>query len=295
MRKVEDYDRYHRHIQAWAKRDIDNLVVKGEPGFGKSWAAKTVLEGQPHHWFSARQSPLFVYRELCDQPDWPIVFDDVASLLRSADFVDMFKNLCEDGVATLRWGTTTAKLEGRPNTFRCSSPVLVLLNGIPEKNSDVRAILDRCDNIEFAPTKAQVIAYMRAYFPEDAEIIDLLAELPVLASMRALTKARRWKKADDLNLHEELLSEFGAPDGVVTLINIMEKHPKKEWCRRFVETTTLGERTYRRHKAIAEDLLAARKSPDACPIDRLKPVFPATDGREENGHSDTGFSFRLPA
>ena len=289
MRRVETYERYHRHILAWAKRDIENLVVKGEAGFGKSWAAKTVLDGHPHHWLSAKQSPLFVYRELCDHPDWPIVFDDVASLLRSAEFVDMFKNLCEDGVATLRWGTTTKLLEGRPNSFQCASPVLILLNGIPKNNADVRAILDRCDAIEFTPTKAQVIAYMRAYFPEDAEIIDMLAELPVLASMRALTKARKWKNAGDLNWHEELLSEFPPPQGVIPLMDIMERFPKKEWCRRFVDATGLDERTYRRRKSIAEDLLAARKSPDVCPIVRLKPVPPPspTDGGDENGQSDT--------
>lgn len=294
MRDIDNYDRFHKHIRAWAKREISNLIVLGEPGFGKSWAVETVLEAQPHHWFSAKVSPLFVYRELCDHPNWPVVFDDVGSTLRTAEFVDMFKNLCEDGVSTLRWATTTKLLEDRPNSFRCSSPVIVLLNRLPEKNADVQAILDRCDGINFVPTKAQVIAYMMTYFPEDTEIINLLAQLPVTASMRALKLARQWSSSTEVSMNVELLSEFGAPEGVVAVLDIMAKYPKKEWCRRFVETTPWGERTYQRHKLIADDFLNARKFPDACRIVRLKPVQPSKPD-DDDRQSDTGFSFRVPA
>ncbi len=294
MRDIDSYDRFHRHIRAWAKREISNLMVVGRGGFGKSWSVETVLEHLPHHWFSAKVSPLFLYRELCDHPDWPVVFDDVGSVLRNAQLIEMFKNLCEDGVSTLRWATTTKLLDGRPTSFRCSSPVIVLLNRLPEKNEDVLAILDRFDGINFVPTKAQVIAYMMTYFPEDAEIINLLAQLPVTASMRALKFARQWAGSTEVNMNVELLSEFGAPKGVVPLMDIMAKYPKKEWCRRFVETTGLGERTYQRHKLIAEDLLDARKSPDACRIVKLKPVQP-TKPDDDDGQSDTGFSFRVPA
>ena len=124
-----------------------------------------MLEGQPHHFFSARQTPIQVYRVLCRNPDWPVVFDDVSALLRDNNFVGMLKNLCEDSVKTLRWGTTTASREDLPTSFQCTSPVLILVNQIPLKNADVAAVLDRCDNITFAPTKSQVIAYMREYFP----------------------------------------------------------------------------------------------------------------------------------
>ena len=49
-------------------------------------------------------------------------------------------------------------MNGREKEFTHSSTVLILLNKIPEKNPDVRAILDRCDSIGFEPRKSEVIA-----------------------------------------------------------------------------------------------------------------------------------------
>jgi GH24 family phage-related lysozyme (muramidase) len=59
---------------------------------------------------------------------------------------------CEDGVATIRWGSTTAKLKGRPTSFKYTSPVITLLNRVPEKNPNAEAAMDRCHNIERAQT-----------------------------------------------------------------------------------------------------------------------------------------------
>ncbi len=113
-----------------------------------------------------------------------MVFDDVSSLLRDKTFLDLLKSLCERGVATLRWGTDTPKLGGRPKSFQCNAPVLILLNRIPARNPDLLAVMDRCHNFEFKPSKSQVIAYRREYFPADGELIDLLADLPVMPSVR---------------------------------------------------------------------------------------------------------------
>ena len=102
----------------------------------------------------------------------------------------MLKNLCERGPATIRWELSTPKLEGRVTSFKCTSPVLILPNTLPAKNPDLLAVLDRCHNFEFLPTKVQVIAYMREYFPNDGKLIDLMEELAVMTSLRTLMKAR---------------------------------------------------------------------------------------------------------
>ena len=120
MRKVDTYDRFHRHIRAWVARRIDCLVVLGKPGIGKSWAARTAVGDRPCHSFSARQTPIEVYNRLYDHPDWPVMFDDVPALLQDHIFVDMLKNLCETGGKTIRWGTTTDRLQGREKSFDCT-------------------------------------------------------------------------------------------------------------------------------------------------------------------------------
>jgi hypothetical protein len=275
MKKIETYRRFYNYVLAWQAREIDSLVVLGKPGLGKTWAAKRVLANTPHHWFSARQTPLQIYREICDRPDSPVVFDDVSSLLTDNNIVDMLKNLCEnEGVKTLRWGSTTAKLEDRPTSFQCMSPVLILLNRMPARNPDVTAVLDRCHHFEFEPTKPQIIGYMREYFPGDAAIIDMLEELSVMPSVRTLQHARDWAKSTHLDLHEELLHECGVPAEVNVLIDIMARHPEREWCARYVEATGKTERTYRRHRKMADQMLACRRREKACPDVRLDPPPP---------------------
>ncbi len=258
MRKIDTYDRFSRHILAWNHGEIDSLLVAGRGGTGKSHSYKELLPEGSYHLFSARKSPIQVYTELYDAPNMPVVFDDISALLKDNNFLDMLKALCETGKKTIRWGTTTAKLEGRDTSFVSTSQVLIVLNRMPDKNEDVRAVLDRCDAIEFAPTKAEVLARMRVVFPDDSDLIDLLAELPVLPSLRTLVKAKQWARSRYLSLTEELFAECGVPEPVVRLIEIMQECRESEWCQRYIAVTGLTDRTYRRHKAIATEIISCR-------------------------------------
>lgn len=271
MRKVTTYDRLHRHVRAWVDGEIDSLLVMGRAGTGKTHAYRNAMGSCSYHLFSARQSPLQLFCDLYDAPDRPVVLDDVSSLLTDNNFVDMLKGLCETGRKVIRRGTTTSKLDGRPRSFVCTSRVLIVLNRIPEQNPDVRAILDRCDAIEFAPTKAEVIARMRQVFPSDGPLIDLIAELSVLPSLRTLIKARTWARSRHLDLLEELFDECGVPPPVSALVNIMRTSPEDQWCRRYLAETGLTDRTYRRHRSIALELLDCRRSGDECPNVRGQP------------------------
>lgn len=209
MRKITTYERFHRHVAAWVDREIDSLLVLGSAGVGKSHAYQAALGNRPYHRFGGRQSPLHVYQMFCDRPDIPVVLDDIAALLRDNTFRDLLKGLCETGRRVIRWGTTTSKLEGRPQSFVCTAPALIVLNRMPPRDPDVAAILDRCDAIEFAPSKAEVIGRMWEIFPDDGSLIDLLAELPAVPSLRTLVKARKCQKSKHLNLIQELLDECG--------------------------------------------------------------------------------------
>ena len=260
MRVINTYDRFHRHIRAWADGHIDCLLTLGDPGFGKTSSYEHVLGNRPYHQFRARKSALQVYCDLYDAPTLPVVLDDVGNLLKDDNFIDMLKSLCETGKKTIRWGTTTPKLGERKKQFSCTSTVLIVLNRIPEKNADIRAILDRCDTIEFRPTKTEVMARMRDIFPDDGHLIDLLAEQPVMPTLRTLIHARQWARSDHLDLLEELFAECGVPKPISDLVDIMHAHPRGEWCSRYIAVTGLTDRTFRRHKAIASELLSCSKS-----------------------------------
>jgi len=256
MRTIETYERFHRHIRAWAAGEVDCLLVAGTPGTGKSHSYQGVLGNRHYHQFSARKSPLRVYCDLYDDPTLPVIFDDISALFKDDNFVDMLKSLCETDRKIIRWGTTTSKLDGRKCSFVCTSPVLIVLNKIPDRNPDVKAVLDRCDGIRFKPTKAEIIARMREIFPNDGYLIDIMSELPVLPTLRTLVKARRWAQSEHLDLLEELFGECGVPEPIRDLIEIMRAHPEPEWCGRYLSKTGLTDRTYRRHKVLACEVLA---------------------------------------
>lgn len=265
MRLVKTYDRLHRHVRAWADGEIESLLMLGRPGTGKSHAFRDTLGQDQYHLFSARKTPVQVYVELHDSPSLPVVFDDVSALLRDPNFLDMLKNLLETGPRTVRWGTSTPLLEERPQSFVFTGRVLIVLNRMPEEHPDVMAILDRCDCIEFDPPKPSVIARMRDIFPEDGELIDLLAELPVIPSLRTLVKARQWQQSQHLDWREELIAECGVSEGVGALLDIMQSGPEAEWLGRFTAATGQTDRSYRRHRKIADQVLACRASEDRCP------------------------------
>ena len=290
------YERFYRYMKGWAFRSIDSLIVVGTPGVGKTFTAKKLLRGRPHHWFSAKQTPLEIYTHICDAPRIPIVFDDVAALLRDKTFLDLLKNLCERGTSTLRWGTNTHLLEGRPTSFRTTAKVLIFLNSLPKKNEgDLAAVLDRCHHFSFEPDKAQVIAYMREYFPDDRKLIDLMETLSVRPTLRMLGKIRDLDDGieDGGSLYEEVASIFGVPDAVVTLIDIMERFPEDEWCKRYMEATTHGDRQFRRNRKIAAELLACRTTQNECPDVRLvvpEPPPPPQSALPETEDLDSGQS-----
>ena len=133
------------------------------------------------------------------------------------------------------------------------------------------------DAIRFEPTKAEIIARMYELWPDEDELIALLAELPAMPSLRTLEKARRWKRSAHLNLVEELMSECGVPEPVSQLAQIMEAFPEQEWSARYLEQTNLTDRSFHRHQRIAEQLLACRKSPHGCPIVRPSPPEAVSD------------------
>lgn len=282
MRVVTTYERLHGHIRALSDREIQCLLVRGRPGTGKSHAYRDAMADQHYHLFSARQSPFQVYIELHDAPDSPVVFDDVSALLQDNNFRDMLKNLCETGTRTIRWRTATPALDGRPQAFAFSGPILIVLNCMPEGHPDVMAILDRCDCIEFDPPKSAVIARMHEIFPADGELIELLAELPVIPSLRTLVKARQWQQSKHLDWRAELIAECGVPPAVGTLLEIMQNSPEGEWLPRYLAATGQTDRSYRRHRKIGDQVLGSCASVSGCPNVR------AGGNGEDTAHEETG-------
>ena len=84
--------------------------------------------------------------------------------------------------------------------------------------------------------------------------------MPALPPLRTLVKARCWQTSKHLDLIEELLAECGVPDPVAQLAQIMESCSAQEWCDRYVAKTGRTERSYRRDRRLARQLIEYRAS-----------------------------------
>ena len=61
------------------------------------------------------------------------------------------------------------------------------------------------------------------------------------------------------------MSECALPDGVHALIKIMTHRPEREWCQRYIEETGMTDRSYRRHKEKAAQIVECHATQSRCP------------------------------
>jgi len=264
MRKVGSYERLQNHVKAWIDGDIPFLALIGGPGLGKSYAYEKLLEDAPHHLFKVRATAVQIYNFVHDQPDLPIIFDDVGNITHERTCLDLMKALCDSRVPrTVHWNTNTPILGDRKRSFTTEAPVLLVCNRDLGKNDDVRALLDRADGIIFDPPRSEIISKMKT-FARQPRIVDLIERLPVMPTLRTLEKAERWEASPHLDLEEELIAECRVPDQVVVLVRIMKDVPREKWEATYMEHTGRSRRDYYYTKHIAKQLLGVPGS--ACTL-----------------------------
>ena len=78
-----------------------------------------------------------------------------------------------------------------------------------------------------------------------------------------MEKALKWRDSAHLDLVEELLAECGVPDAVYQLVRIMETEAENVWCSRYKKRTGKSERSFRRDRKLAEQLVACRQGGQA--------------------------------
>jgi hypothetical protein len=266
LRTVDTYERLERTYRSWISGAIPMLLVVGRGGTGKTHEYERLLRVGSYHLFRGRTSPFAMYTTVMDQPDIPIVFDDVESLMKDAASRDIMKQLAETKTPrVVRWHTNALADDQRE--FRCTSNVLVLANDLPKKDGNLDAITSRFDRIRFKPTKVEIIARMRL-FAENQQDVDIIADAAVMPSLRTLIHFQQWKRSE-LDPLEELYATCGVPPSVRMIKDIMEKVPKAHWIKTYAAQTDrnyeAAKRDWGRKKKIALQLLEAAGSRKQCP------------------------------
>jgi len=255
LRPVDTYKALADHIRSWAEGYTRFLAVVGAPGLGKSFAYEQALNGTEHHLFKGRSSAFEIFKTVHDEPDWPIVFDDVGALLKDQTTVELLKALCDSRPARrVQWRTNTRQLDGRAQAFETSAHVLLICNRNAPENDDVRAILDRADAISFEPTREEILAKI-AEFGDDDEIIDAFRRLLIVPSLRLYAQAVEWKASPHLDWRTNLLRKAGVAPHVVTAAEILRSVQPEQHVAEYIRGTGRSRRDWFYTKKRAEEFM----------------------------------------
>lgn len=153
--KITTYAELERFAKAFADGNINLLVVVGDGGLQKS---RTLQETVPAGscWIQGNASPFGIYLKLYQFRDRLVVIDDVDSLSRNKDGINLLKCLCQtEPERTVAWLSATRQLaeDKVPREFTTSSRVCIIANQWGNsRNRNLAAVEDRGHVLRFTPT-----------------------------------------------------------------------------------------------------------------------------------------------
>lgn len=197
---IKTYVELERFARAFADGNINLLIVVGDGGLQKS---RTLQEAVPEGscWIQGNASPFGIYLKLYQFKNQLVVIDDVDSLSRNKDGINLLKCLCQtEPERTVSWLSATRQLaqDRVPREFITSSRVCIIANQWGQRqNRNLTAVEDRGHVIRFAPTATEVHRRTGEWF-DDAEIyLWMETQLHRISSpsMRMYYRAKELKAA----------------------------------------------------------------------------------------------------
>ena len=193
------YAELEKIVCAFARGDLNLLILRGGPGLGKSRVVHQATAGQAC-WLEGNTSPFGLYCQLWRNQNRPVVLDDLDGLYAGRDGIRLLKCLTQtEPSKSVSWYTDAATLarEQIPQQFRTTSRVAIITNEWRTLNRNVAALEDRGHVVMFEPSPLEVHERTASWF-WDQEVFDFLGErLHLLRepSMRHYVAAWELKRA----------------------------------------------------------------------------------------------------
>ena len=251
---------------------INALVVIGSPGTSKSQTFKrrlgedNVIEG--------KLTPILMYQRLFELKDQPVCFDDVDSLLRTPDCVNLLKLILNTDVKkTIQWNTASTILSNGniPTRFETTSRVVIIANSMARIEKNLAAVLDRVFVVEFTPSAQEIHAEVAKWFVEQ-EVYQFIGDYVASISqpsMRWYVKARELKLAGG-DWKSWLLAAWALDPKDEMVMGILRDgrlKTEKQRVARFAELGGGSRDTYMRHqRKVRQQYPAMRQQPRATSI-----------------------------
>ena len=197
--RLTTYAELETIVTAFARGDLNLLILLGSHGLGKSRVMRQATAGQAC-WLEGTTSPFGLYCQLWRNQNRTVVLDDVDGLYASREGIRLLKCLTQTELQrSVSWHTDAATLvrEQIPQEFRTTSRVAIITNEWKTLHRNVAALQDRGHVVIFEPSSLEVHLRTAEWF-WDQEIFDFIGERLHLmreASMRHYSAAWELKQA----------------------------------------------------------------------------------------------------
>ncbi len=247
---MNKYKLLNESLKAIKQGVINLLVLKGEPGFGKTYTTLEYCKNNQisHRYINTYTTPLSFYKLLYENKEKDvIIFDDLSSIT-DPTIKAMFKSICwgeETKERVIHYYSTThiLKDEGIPESFEFLPRIVLIFNKPP---IDFESIINRGVEIAFNFTfkqKLQIFRDVQAEADIAQEILDYVKtecnEATQNLSIRSLIILSKLhnKKYDFELFAKEILKKDED-------LNRLIKLSVADWC----QATGQSRRTYYRRK-----------------------------------------------
>ena len=175
--RLSTYADLEKIVTAFARGDLNLLILLGSHGLGKSQIVRRAVTSQAC-WLQGNSSPFGLYCQLWRNQNRTVVLDDVDGLYTSREGVRLLKCLTQtERQKSVSWHTDAATLarDEIPREFRTSSRVAIITNEWKTLNRNVAALQDRGHLVIFEPSSLEVHQRTADWF-WDQEIFDFIGE-----------------------------------------------------------------------------------------------------------------------
>lgn len=260
--RIGEYAKLRHYVDVYLREFLDIMIIEGSAGAGKSSIVREAFKGKKegeYCWIEGRTTAAALYEKLFHHRDMPIVFDDVDSLYRERENINLLKCLCQTwDEKTVQWNTVTRMRSAIPPEFTTKSKVIIITNSWRSLNKHIGAVEDRGLLILFHPPADVVHRYVYDELRDKPEIFDeevfnfIEAHLGIIKepSVRHYRNAHKLKQAG-VDWKEVLIESFGLTENemAVLMLNKDKSTGQNEKARLFAQMYNKSERTYKRTKA----------------------------------------------
>lgn len=161
---IRKYKELKFYIEMFRNGNADLLIIEGRGGTGKSKIVNEIMRNTQHLRIGGHTTPMKLYMLGYKFKNFPLIFDDVDSLLHNKRNVSLLKMFCEtENEKQINWFTTNKLLQdqGVPSRYVTKSKVAIVCNDFKTITKKIGALKDRGWHLEFKPTDQEILRKMK--------------------------------------------------------------------------------------------------------------------------------------